>query len=61
MAEWQLVVGVGNPSKSRDLLIRLSGQVGNEKNLYLHFHNTCAHETWQAGNLPSEDPTYQVR
>ena len=51
----------GNPSMSRDLLLRLRGHVANEKKLYLHFHNTCAHQTWQAGILPSKDPTYLVR
>ena len=34
--------------------------MANEKNLYLHFRNTYGHQTWESGNLWSEDPTHQV-
>ena len=44
------------PSKLCDLLITWSS--ANEKNLYLNFHNTYGHETWQSGNLWSEDTTH---
>ena len=52
-------IGGTSPSKSRDLLITWT--VEKLKNLYLHFRNTYGHQTWQGGNLPSEDPTYLVR
>ena len=39
----------------------LRGHVRNSKYLYLHFRNTYGHQTWQGGNLPSEEPTYLVR
>ena len=51
--------GGNPPSKSRDLLITWSRD--KLKHLYLHFHNTYGHQTWQGGNLPLEDPTYLVR
>ena len=48
-----------NPlSKSRDLLT--TWHVTNEKNRYLHFHNSYGHQTWQSGNLWSKDPTHCV-
>ena len=31
-----------------------------QKNLYLHFHSTYGYQTWQGGNLLSEDLTYLV-
>ena len=30
------------------------------KTLYLHFHNIYGHQTWQSGNLQSEDPICKV-
>ena len=30
------------------------------KNIYLNFHDTYGHQTWQSGNLWSEDLTHYV-
>ena len=27
---------------------------------YLHYHSAYGHQTWQGGNLPSGDLTYEV-
>ena len=51
--------GRNPPSKSRDLLITWSRD--KLKHLYMHFHNTYGHQTWQGDNLPLENPTYLVR
>ena len=56
-----VVTWVGQPHHQSHVIFWLRGHVTNSKNLYLHFRNTYRHQTWQSGNLPSEDPTYLVR
>ena len=51
--------GRNPPSKSRDLLT--TWHVTNEKNRYLHFHNSYGHQTWQSGNLWLKDPTHCLK
>ena len=56
-----VVTWVGGPHRQSLVIFWLHGHVTNSENLYLHFRNTYHHQTWQGGNLPSEDPTYLVR
>ena len=53
----RVVTCVGRTPASRpcDLLIMWSRD--KRKKLYLNFHNTYCHQTWQSANLWSEDPT----
>ena len=48
----------GEPHLQSHIIFWLWVHVTNEKNLYLHFHNNYGHQTWESGNLLSEDSTH---
>ena len=54
---------VGKPHLQSHVTFLLHGHVINGKNLHLHFHNinTNGHQTWQSGNLWSENPHTKSR
>ena len=52
---------MGGPHLQSHVTFCLRGHVTNSKKLHLHFHNTYSYQTWQGGNLLSEDSTYIIR
>ena len=42
---------MGGPQLQSHVTFQLRDHLANSKNLYLHFCNTCGHQTWNGGNL----------